>query len=241
MRSQFFGFIIQTHFLYEAELACSLQHAHDVSIQMIRQLEGIPSRLAETAIFSGQQYAMELEFWLNDFAPDVEQAAARVLHQYGMADEMLRMHMLQQALDWRWLRFQETAVVVQLSLSQTIHQTVHLMMTVGWNEGAEDDAISFSNKFVQLYFAYFNRLGIPCEWCLAFPKEAREPRAYGARTDTLAKLQELRQERAGSFTKGKVALTRKEGCDLVGITLKTFKKYDMLLYERWYDASYIPN
>ncbi len=244
MRSHYFGFIVHTHFLYEAELSCSLQHAYDVSVQMIRQLEGITSRLAETTVFSGQQYAVGLENWLNDFSPDVEQVAARVLHQYRTADEMLRMRKLQEALDWRWLKFQETAVVVQLSLAQTIQQTVHLMMTVGWNEGAAEDDVSFSSEFVQLYFAYFHRLGIPCEWRLAFPQQTevtRQPHPYGIRLDTMEKLEALRKMRADACKRGEVKLTRTDGCDLAGITLKTVKKYDKLLYERWYDASYLTN
>jgi hypothetical protein len=70
--------------------------------------------------------------------------------------------------------------------------------------------------------------------------EPEKPKSqpYGQRLDTAVKLTKLYENREKERARGKIETTRQTACELVGIALSTFKKYNAILYDRWYDKEY---
>ncbi len=240
MRSQLFGFHIQTHFIYEAVLACPLVQAHELTIQHIRKFDTLERRLDKRQVtILGQAYTVGIEVPLNPWCDETESVVSQILKQHAFTDEMERMETLRSALAWLWPQFRTTAVSAQFLLSATIDGETHLSLLAGWNEGAAVADTDFSSDFVQLYFRHLEQLKLPFQWTAVPATSSRpEPRKYGARLDTLKKLQDLKKYREESKKSGEVTINRMEGCDKADITLATFKRYDPFLYDRWYDASY---
>jgi hypothetical protein len=244
MRSQLFGFSVEAHLIYEADLNCSLTHAHQVTLQFTQQLgmiNGSSGALPQVSVLTPQPYSLGVETWLTPMDTEIEEITSDIVRQYGCADEMKRMKLLKQALDWRWLKFRETAIIAQLFLSTTLEGTVHLSIQLGWNEGASSESRTLSTNFVQGYIARLKQLSLLHKWRTAYPPppEVMEPRSYGIREDTFQRLQTLRENREKEREDGSVTTTRMEACVTAGIAISTVKKYDKMLYDRWYDASYI--
>jgi len=242
MRSQLFGFTLPIHNVYEANLTCSLNQAYEITYQLIQQFGGIGSADIQVGhVTIGREiYTRKVETWFNQWDLETECIIRSVLREYGLRDELLRMERLQEALSWRWFKFRETAVIAQIDLSCTIEKDVHLMILIGWNEGANSEHIRFSSEFVQLYFERYHQLRIPCQWQTVYPPTSTrpQPRHYGMRLDTAAKLLKLYEFRELERKTGQIISTRMAGCDHAGISLSTFKKYDKMLYDRWYDVEY---
>jgi hypothetical protein len=248
MRSQLFGFAVDMHMLYEADLNCPLMQAHQVTVQFIRQsglLIGMSGALPQVTSLL-PCYAMGIETWLTPMSPEVEQITSDIVRKYGLSDEMERMKLLKEALDWRWLKFRETAVVAQIYLATTIDERVHLSIQVGWNNGAPLDSKATSLYFVKGYFVHLKQLHFMDKWRTVYPleieptKAAAKPRAYGIRPDTYERLRKLHEIREKERRKGNIVTTRLAACDAVGIAMSTVKKYDKMLHDRWYDAAYQP-
>jgi hypothetical protein len=245
MRSQLFGFSVEAHLIYEADLNCSLTHAHQVTLQFTQQLgmiNGSSGALPQVSVLTPQPYSLGVETWLTPMDTEIEEITSDIVRQYGCADEMKRMKLLKQALDWRWLKFRETAIIAQLFLSTTLEGTVHLSIQLGWNEGASSESRTLSTNFVQGYIARLKQLSLLYKWRTAYPPlpEVMEPKSYGIRPDTYEKLRKLREIREEERLKGTIVTTRLAACDAVGIAISTVKKYDKMLYDRWYETSYEP-
>jgi hypothetical protein len=242
LRSELFGFHVQTYHLYEAILTCPLRQAYELVLQHVRRLDGLAARLEgqQVTLYSRQRYTIGLEFMLNAWDDGVEDLVWEIVRHHTHADELTRMRALQQGLSWLWPKFRETATVAQLLLATTIDGDTHLSLAVGWNAGASPEDIHMADRFIQLYFLYLGQLNIPFEWLTPQPSDVAEPprRAYGPRADTLEKIQRLRALRSEHLRSGEVALTRTHACELIGITPAIVKKYQSELYDRWYDPSY---
>ena len=244
MRSQLFGFCVDTYLIYEADLNCPLNQAHEVTVQFTKEvglLTGSAGVLPQVTVFS-RPYTLGVETWLTPMNSEEEQIASDILRDHVWKDEMARMKLLKNALDWRWLKFRETAIVAQLFMAATLEGFVHLSVHLGWNKGAASDSMVLAQHFVQGYFARIKQLNLMHRWRIAYPPapEAMKPKSYGIRPDTYERLQKLRDIREKERRKGNIVTTRLAACDAVGIALSTVKKYDKMLHDRWYDASYQP-
>jgi hypothetical protein len=244
MRSQLFGFCVDTYLIYEADLNCPLKQAHEVTVQFTKQaglLTGSAGGLSQVTVIS-QPYTLGVEIWLTPMNSVEEQIAIDILRDYGRKDEMVRMKLLKNALDWRWLKFRDTAVVAQIFMAATLEGFVHLCVHLGWNKGAALDIKVLAQHFVEGYFGRIKQLNLVRRWRNAYPPspEVIKPKSYGIRPDTYEKLQKLREIREKERQKGNIVSTRLAACDAVGIALGTVKKYDKMLHDRWYDASYQP-
>jgi hypothetical protein len=243
MRSQLFGFTVNAHFIYEADLNCPLIQAHQITVRFTQQLGFLNSSLdlLRQVTIIGQPYTLGVETWLLETSHEIDKIASDILREHALSDEMERMKLLKKALDWRWLKFRETAVIAQIYLSTTLEGTVHVSVQLGWNEGAPQDSRQMSVYFVHGYFAQFKQLNLLHKWRTAYPPpvEKTKPKSYGIREDTFQRLQTLRENREKERKGGSVTTTRMEACVTAGIAISTVKKYDKMLYDRWYDASYI--
>jgi hypothetical protein len=186
------------------------------------------------------KYTVGIEAWFNQTHPQVELAASQVMFEYGLADEMRRMLILKEALSWRWHKFQEEAAITQMYLSLTMDETVHLLMLIGWNAGAGYEEVTLAQNFMKCFFGRIEALGINFNLLNQQNPEPEKPkyRPYGQRLDTVVKLTKLYENREKERARGKIKTTRQAACEFVGIALSTFKKYNAILYERWYDKEY---
>lgn len=248
MRSQLFGFFLPTKSIYETNLTCSLEQAEELIMQLIAQVAGFSPLAAPNGMpLSAKVHTQTIETTFNHWDEEIVHLVGGVLCQWTAADELLRMAALQEALSWRWAPFHRKAVIAQFYLSVTIEQQVNLLILIGWNGEADEAEIHQSQEFVHLLAGRFQRVGIPCNWfpthsLIAAPKAPPTSlRQYGLRLDTAGKLLTLRQNREKERQKGHITSTRMAACDHVGLALGTFKKYDQLLYDRWYDVQYRGN
>jgi hypothetical protein len=242
MRSQLFGFHIQTQYLFEAILSCPLDQAFELVMQHVRKLDGLSARLEgqHVSVCMGQTYTVGLEIMLNEWDDGVEDSVREIIRHHLYADELTRMRALKLGLTWLWPRMRETATVAQVMLTATIDGDTHVSILVGWNTGATTDDIEFANRFTELFFLYLEQLQIPYQ-CLTIHSSSVAPvekRQYGPRADTLEKIQKLRVLRSEYLRGGEVAITRTHTCQLIGITPAIVKRYRPELYERWYDPGY---
>jgi hypothetical protein len=239
MRSQHFGFIVQTQILSEAEMFCSLPQAYELTKQLLKQMDGISFEPVNPFIHK-VSYTACVEAWLKETNPEVELVLRQALVEYGHANEMKRMLVLKEALSWRWPKFRDEATIAQIYLSLTMDKTVHVLMLIGWNEQASEKDIDFSHTFAELFYANVSVHGIKVKLRMFDSPEPETPksRPYGQRLDTAVKLTKLYENREKERSRGKIEITRQQACDLVGIALTTVKKYDPILYDRWYDAEY---
>lgn len=239
MRSQLFGFLVPTQIFSEAELFCSLPQANDLTKQLLKKADGICFKPVNPYI-PKVSYTVSFEAWLNETRPEVELALSQALVEYSHANEMKRMLVLKEALSWRWLKFQDEATIAQIYLSLSMDKTVHVLMLVGWNEQASDEDVAHAHTMVDLFYANLRVHGIKVKLRTFDSPEPEKPksRPYGQRLDTAVKLTKLYENREKERSRGKIEITRQQACDLVGIALTTVKKYDPILYDRWYDAEY---
>lgn len=244
MRSQLFGFHIQTHYLSEAILSCSLQQAQDITVQHLHKLEALSTRLngQQTGIVTGEAYTLGIEVMLNEWDDELEELVREVIRDQVFMDALTRMRALRLSLSWLWTNFRETAAMAQFMLATTIDEETHLSLTVGWNSGASSEDVALADQFTQLYFVHLEHLGVPFRWLTFRPNEmpTTQKRKYGPRADTLEKMQKLAMLRADYLRNGEVTVTRTHACELVGITPSVVKKYRPELHERWYDPDYMP-
>jgi hypothetical protein len=242
LRSELFGFHVQTYHLYEAILACPLRQAYELVLQYVRKLDGLAARLEgqQVTLYARHTYTIGLEFMLNAWDDGVEDLVWEIVRHHAHADELTRMRALQQGLSWLWPKFRETATVAQLLLGTTIDGDTHLSLATGWNGGASPEDIHTADRFIQLYFLYLEQLNVPLAWLTPQPGHVAAPaaRAYGPRADTLEKIQKLRALRSEYLRGGEVAITRTHACELIGITPAIVKRYRPELYARWYDPGY---
>jgi hypothetical protein len=243
VRSQLFGFHIQTHFIYEVLLSCPLAQAHNQIVQHTRKFSAAIEQPIENqlrTVLTGSPTSLGVDIPLNDWSEETINIFRQVIRDYALADEWSRMQALQKALSWLWPKFRETAVAAQFLLAATIDEQTHLMLMVGWNEGAAEADKAFADRFIQEYFDYLKQLAVPIAWCAASSAEAASPAKppYGTRDDTLEKIQALRQARDKHRREHKAVPTRTEACQRAGIAPVTVKKRAPELYERWYDLNY---
>jgi hypothetical protein len=243
MRSQLFGFHIQTHFLYELLLACPLPQAHSQIVQHTQKFSALIGHQLDNqlgTVLTGSPTTLGVDVPLNEWGEEIIAIFRQVIRDYALTDEFSRMQALQQALSWLWPKFRETAVAAQFLLAATIDGQTHLMLLVGWNDGADESDKVFAGRFVQDYFDYLKQLGVPIACCAAGSAEAsssaRPP--YSVRDDTLEKIQKLRRARDDYRREHKDVPTRTEACQRAGIAPVTVKKRAPELYERWYDLTY---
>lgn len=242
MRSQLFGFTLPICAVYEANIECSLQQATELASLSISRLGAYSVGPGSVSVL-GEIYTRKWEVWFNEVDAEMNQIIYEVLRKYALEHEMHRMKCLQNVLSWRWYKFRETAVIAHLELAQTIKDQVHLVTLVGWNKGAAEKEVRIALEFFETLSLHFQRLGIPWHWLQSTASvetaaDATAPHHYGPRLDTIAKLQKVRQLREEERQRGRITSTRMIVCETVGIATSTFKKYDKMLYDRWYDVDY---
>lgn len=241
MRSQLFGFYIRSCHVYELLIPGPLSHVCDLVIQHIRTFDGLPCRLDnQYALVSSPPYTQRFDIFLNEWDEETVMTVQRIMRDYACVDEFTRMQTLQDALSWRWPKFRETAVAVQFLLSATVNNETHMLLLAGWNDGAATTDIAFPDVFIKRLLRSLHQAGlIPTELLFGSKdKDSESAKPYGARADTIEKLEELRMSRQASIERGQVTLKWTRGCQLAGITPSIVKKHDPELYARWYDATF---
>ncbi len=245
MRSQLFGFVVQTQLIYEILLDCSLKQAVAVMKQHLVALGAIiptqPATKSKLIHYLSEPLTIGFETYLNEWDEEVVKTVHAVTSRHRLSDEWLRMEELKRAISWLWSQFRETTVIGNFVFSTTIEEKILLTVTLGWNSGAKPEAIALTDTFIPIYLKRLERLGHQ-HTIISFPvgleKAIKRQPNYGPRLDTLDKLKELVSYRRKHMTQDEVNVTLKTACREVNLAMRTAKKYAPLLCNRWYDETY---
>ena len=245
MRSQLFGFVVQSQLIYELLLECALPQAVTVMKQYLVEHEAlVPTELATQAKlihYLDDPLAVGLETYLNEWPEEVVKTVQAVTPQHNLNHEWLRMEELKRSLAWLWPKFRKTTVMGHFVFLPTIENKTLLTVTLGWNPGALLPDIELTDTFIPGYIRKLEKLGYQYD-VLSFPlitdEPAPRPRRKRPRTDTLRKLRELVAYRAEHIRPNFVGLDKMQACADKNLALQTVKKYAPTLYDRWYDATY---
>ncbi len=239
MRSQLFGFYIPSHHVYELLIPGALQHVCDLVIQHIRTFDGLAYQLEnQYALVITPPYTQGFDIFLNEWDEETVMTVQRIMRDYARVDEFTRMQTLQDTLSWRWPKFRETAVAVQFLISATVNNETYMLLLAGWNDRAATTDIALADVFIHSLLRSLKQVGLLPAELLMCNTESESVKPYGARDDTIQKIQELRTSRRESIKGGQVTLKWTRGCQLAGITPSIVKKYDPDLHARWYDATF---
>jgi hypothetical protein len=245
MRSQLFGFVVQSQLIYELLLDCSLQQAvltmkqHLVDHGAI--LPSHPATQSKLIHYLNDPLTIGFEAYMNEWEEDIVQSVHGVLTQHSLSHEWLRMEELKRSLSWLWPKFRETTVLGQFAFSTTIEDKILLTVILGWNPGAATEDISLIDNFIPLFIRKLEKLGHHFT-TVSFPLGQEEVTSqqvnYGPRLETLDKLQKLVAHRRKNMTSKQVNITLKAACQDINLAMTTAKKYAPLLCNRWYDQTY---
>ncbi len=247
MRSQLFGFVVQTELIYEILLECSLEQAVAVMKQHLVALGALnstqPATKSKLIHYLSEPLTIGFETYLNEWDEEIVKTVHAVTSRHRLSDEWLRMTELKRAIDWLWTQFRETTVIGNFVFSTTIEGKVLLTVTLAWNSGARAEDISLTDTFIPIYLKRLENLGYQHK-IISFPVGLekvikRQPKPnYGPRLDTLDKLKALVSYRRQHMTQDQVNVTLKAACREVNLAMRTAKKYAPLLCNRWYDETY---
>jgi len=248
MRSQTFGFHVETRQLFEGifphpfpEVQRLLRHHTHIfgDLYMIHQRSitfGSPD------MDSGVSFQ---EFVLNAWDEEIFRTISLVHQACGSIDSIQRLEKMRQAFSFNWLKLQQSAAVAQIALGAMAGNETHMIMTIGWNDDAPEYDVHMASIFFQVLMIGLRTTKITYNSRKFWVESEMEPeivskrRKYGIRLDTVAKLEALKKLREKDRKEnGAVTLTKTEACQQVGLTVITLRKYDRLLYDRWDDMKY---
>ncbi len=244
MRSQLFGFVVQTHLTYELLLNSTLNQAANTMLEFLREMDAVvgakPEFPSRQIHYLSDPLTIGFEAFLNEWDEEISQTVRAVLADHAMAPEFLRMKRLEDALSWLWPKLRETSVLGNFVFAMTIDNMVLLTVSLGWNEGAKAEDLANVESFMPLYVRRIEQLGYSCK-LLSPPVQMEQPKPekkYGPRIDTLVSLKNLVEHRRKHLTRKKVEISLKQACQDNNLAMATVKKYAPVLCERWYDHRY---
>lgn len=245
MRSQLFGFIVQSKLFYELLLDCPLKQAAAMMSNHFAEHDAMlnPSQITRPSQihYLDDPLTIGFEAYMNEWDEKIVQLVQGVLAQHSQSHEWVRMDALKQALSWIWLKFCETVVLGQFVFATTVEGKTMLTVNLGWNPGALRLDITATDRFIPLYIQRLERLGIRHD-IISFPlypeEIAPKPHKGKPTTKTLKKLQELVAYRSAHIETNFVGIDKMQACADKNLALKTVKKHAPTLYARWYDANY---
>jgi hypothetical protein len=245
LRSQLFGFVVQSQLIYELLLDCALHQAVTVMKQYLVEHGALvptePATRAKLIHYLDDPLTVGLEAYLNEWAEEIVQTVQAVTLQHNLNHSWLRMEELKRSLAWLWPNFRETTVMGHFVFSTTIENGILLTVTLGWNPGAQLPDIELTDTFIPGYIRRLEKLGYQYD-VLSFPLKADEraptPRRKRPRMDTSRKLKELVAYRAEHIQRNLVGIDKMQACADKNLALQTVKKYAPTLYDRWYDPTY---
>jgi hypothetical protein len=245
MRSQLFGFVVQTHLIYELLLDHSLQQAVTIMKQYLVEnefiLPSLPVSESRVVHYLYDPVTIGFETYLNEWDEEIVQMVNGAVARHGLSHEWLRVEELKKALSWLWLQFRETTVLGQFVFSTTIDGHTLMTVSLGWNSGASLPDIALTEKFIPLYLRKLEKLGFGYD-VVSFPlypeELAAKPRKGKPSARTLEKLQELVAYRTEHIQASFVGIDKLQACADKNLAPKTVKKYAPTLYARWYDVAY---
>lgn len=245
MRSQLFGFVVQSKLFYELLLDCPLKQAVAMMNQHLAEHDAIlnPRQTTQSKLihYLDDPLTIGLEAYMNEWDEEIVQSVQGVLARHSLSHERLRMEELKQTLSWIWLKFRETTVLGQFVFATTIDDKTLMTVNLGWNPGALLLDVAVTNKFIPIYIRKLEKLGIQHD-IISFPlypeEVAPKPRKGRPTAKTLKKLQDLVAYRAEHIMSNFVGIDKMQACADKKLALKTVKKYAPTLYERWYDVNY---
>lgn len=248
MRSQTFGFCIETRQIFEGifphpfhEVRNLLRHhIHifgDFSIIQQRNITyGIPD------LDSG--FSSE-EILLSTWDEEIHRTISLVHQACGNIDSIQRLEKMRQAFFYNWLKLQQSATIVHIALGALAGQETHMILTIGWGDDAPQYDVNSADNFFPLLIHRLGETKITYNSIRSWTgfkwetDSVSKRRKYGIRLDTVEKLNQLKKLRdEDKNTNGEVKLTKTEACEQVGLTVVTLRKYDRMLYERWYEMNF---
>lgn len=247
MRSQLFGFIVQSKLFYELLLDCSLQQAVTMLKQHLVDHDAIlpvePVMQPKLIHYLADPLTVGFEAYISEWDEEIIQSVHGVLAQHSFSHERLRMEELKRTLSWLWPNFRETMVLGQFVFATTIDEKTLLTVNLGWNPGALSVDVAITDKFIPLYLRKLEKLGTQYDVVSfpVYPEEiAPKPRKGKPTAKTLKKLQDLVAYRATHIQSNSnfVGIDKMQACADKNLALKTVKKHAPTLYARWYDANY---
>jgi hypothetical protein len=182
---------------------------------------------------------------MNDWGDEVSRIIGLTHQACGHIDSIQRLEKMREALSYNWLKLHQTAAIAQIALGATADNETHMIMTVGWNDEADAETIEETSSLFDVLLYGLNETKITfnfrhrwVEGEKATGSASKRPK-YGIRLDTVEKLNQLKKLRdEDKRANGEVKLTKTEACELVGLTVVTLRKYDRMLYERWYEMNF---
>ncbi|KAA3664775.1 MAG: hypothetical protein DWQ04_03970 [Chloroflexi bacterium] len=247
MRSQLFGFIVQSELSYELLLDCSLDQAVSMMNQHLVEHDAVvqPKQTMRPSQIHYLRDALTIGFeaYMNEWDEEIVELVQRVLIRHCHSDERIRMDALKRALSWIWPKFRETIVLGQFVFATTIDEKTLLTVNLGWNPGALSVDVAITDKFIPLYLRKLEKLGTQYDVVSfpVYPEEiAPKPRKGKPTAKTMKKLQDLVAYRAAHIQSNSnfVGIDKMQACADKNLALKTVKKHAPTLYARWYDANY---
>lgn len=241
MRSQVFGFAVNTKYVFELILPCSLFKARDTLVQHMRRLGAGWQVEKQLFTFMGDPDYMGMDVIFNQWGEEVEEIIRSIVQQHSIGFEPKRIEALREGLAWRYTNIRRTMTSAQFFLAHTVEGQTHMTVFIGWNDDASESDRSLIDMFMEIYLHYLKDLGLTTEdpRVGVTKQPVNNPRVrYGPRLDTLDKLEKLRQLRDEHKRQHGQIPVRNHLCQLVGITPTIVKKHRSELYDRWYDMDY---
>lgn len=243
MRSQLFGFVVQTHLMYEFLLDCPLSQAVNTLSEFLRQFDSVvvgKPVASRFVTYLNDPLTVALEAHFNEWDEEVVQIVNGILVQDATAPEFLRMKRIEKSLSWLWPKVRETAVIGHFVFAVTIDNRLLLTVTFGWNRGPFPEDLVTVENIMPIFTQKIGQLGYMCQQ-ISPPRKTEIPepkRSYGPRSDTLISLKNLVEYRRKHITRQRVEVTLKRACEDNNLAMATVKKYAPILCERWYDQRY---
>ncbi len=248
MRSQIFGFHVETRQLFEGIFPHPYHEIRGLLLHHLNMIGGFHTIDQRNVTFGspGMDSSVSVqEIVLNDWGDEVTRVIGLVHQACGHVDSIQRLEKMREALSFNWLKLHQSAAIAQIALGAMAGNETHLIMTVGWNDEADNDTIDLTGNLFRILLLGLRETKITYNsrriWVEAEmePIVAAKRPKYGIRQDTIAKFNELKSLRdKDKKQNGKVTLTRTEACEQVGLTVVTLQKHDRMLHERWYDMKY---
>ena len=245
MRSQLFGFVVESKMVSELLISCPMEQAVALMKQTLVEhgalISSQPATRSKLIHYIDDPLTISLEAYLNEWEDQLVEILHRLTSIHCHKNELLRMMELKRALALVCPQFREMTVLGQFDFWTVLDNTTLFRVTLGWNEDANLLDIAQAEEFFSHYKQKLEKMGVKYLTAASFHQEEKakaKPKQSKPRRETRIKLDELDQYRSQHIYPQYVGLDKRQACDDKNIALKTVKKYAPTLYKRWYDVDY---
>lgn len=243
MRSQLFGFVVESKMVSELLIDCPKEQAITLMKQCLVDhgalIPSQPGTRSKVIHYINDPLTISFEAYLNEWEEELVQILHRLTSIHCQNNELLRMMELKNALTWVCPEFRETTVLGQFDFWDTLDNTTLFRVTLGWNKDANLLDIALAEDFFSHYKQKLEKMGVKYLTAASFHQEEKaKPKQSKPRRETRMKLDELDQYRSQHIYPQYVGLDKRQACADKNLALKTVKKYAPTLYKRWYDVDY---